>query len=34
MNNLSAEKKESLKRAIEQKVASLMAMIDDGTVVS
>lgn len=33
MNNLSAEKKESLKRAIEQKVASLMAMIDDGTVV-
>jgi len=33
MNNPLAEKKELLKRSIEQKVASLMAMIDDTSVV-
>lgn len=33
MNNLSMEKKQLLKHTIEQKVASLMAMIDDESVV-
>jgi hypothetical protein len=33
MNNLLAQKKELLKRAIEEKVASLMRMVDDASVV-
>jgi hypothetical protein len=33
MNNISTEKKQLLKRAIEQKVADLMAMIDNDLVV-
>ena len=33
MNNLSAEKKQLLKQTIEQKFASLMAIIDDTSVV-
>jgi hypothetical protein len=33
MGSISAEKKELLKRTIEQKVADLMAMIDDSSVV-
>jgi hypothetical protein len=33
MNNLSTEKKELLKRCIQEKVASLIAIIDDTSVV-
>jgi hypothetical protein len=33
MNNFSTEKKELLKRTIEQKVALLMTMLDDASVV-
>ena len=33
MNNLSTEKKEMLKRSIQEKVTSLLAMIDDTSIV-